>query len=121
MKCQTAYGYSPNGVINVVSRLDSSDNGICQKPILASSLLNTFPFEMFANISSVEGRTNLSLTINLLSSVKSPQMRICPDFLVTTTIGAHHSVASSTLDIIPFSSIVVNSFLTLLNNGNGTR
>src|SRR5436190_14708360 len=73
------------------------------------------------NISSVEGRTNLSLTINLLSSVKSPQMRICPDFLVTTTIGAHHSVASSTLDIIPFSSIVVNSFLTLLNNGNGTR
>ena len=33
--------YRPDGVMNVVSKRDAGERGICQKPLFASSLLNS--------------------------------------------------------------------------------
>ena len=51
----------PKGVINVVNLREASASGICQKPDIASSLLNTSaPFNC-ARILSILGRGYISL------------------------------------------------------------
>ena len=48
--------YRPNGVMNVVRSRDSSLSGICQNPLLASSLENTCAPESEAKVTSTFGR-----------------------------------------------------------------
>ena len=45
----------PKGVINVVNRWESSDKGIYQNPLFASSLLNTVAPANLPRVSSTEG------------------------------------------------------------------
>ena len=46
----------PKGVMKVVSSLDFSARGICQKPAFASNLLKTFASDIWASKSSTLGR-----------------------------------------------------------------
>ena len=51
--------YGPNGVTKVVSRRDFSSKGICQYPLLVSSLKNILLFPSFVRLSSTEGMGEL--------------------------------------------------------------
>ena len=46
----------PNGVMNVVSRREAGESGICQNPLLASNLLNTLAPVSCASVSSTLGK-----------------------------------------------------------------
>ena len=47
--------YRPNGVMKVVNKRDSLLSGICQKPLLASNLLNTVAPASCTSVSSTFG------------------------------------------------------------------
>lgn len=55
--------YHPDGVMKVVRSHELMDNGICQKPLLASSLLNIFTPLSCARISLTLGRRCISLNV----------------------------------------------------------
>ena len=65
----------PKGVMNVVSRLDSSARGICQNPLFASSLLKTFAPDSCAKVISTFGIGWTSRKTFLLSGLRSIQIR----------------------------------------------
>ena len=112
--------YRPNGVTKVVSSRDSSSRGICQNPLLASSLENILLFPSFARLSSTEGMGWTSRWTALLSSVRSTQIRTLPFGLRTGTIPAHHSVGAVTGEMTPCSSIVSIWLFTFGNRGWGS-
>ena len=84
--------YLSNGVMNVVNRDESWDNGTCQKPEFASSLLKSRASLSCAKVSFTDRRICRSLFTEAFNLCKSTQMRTLPFGLGTTTIGAHQSV-----------------------------
>ncbi len=105
--------------MKVVYLADSFVNGTCQKPILASNLLNTVAPASMPRVCSTEGRINFSLHTDSFILVKSTQMRTVPAFFGTTTIPAHQSVGSSILVITPIFSIRSISSFTFPRSGRG--
>ena len=110
----------PKGVMNVVSKRELSGRGICQNPLLASSLLKTFAPASCAKTSSTFGSGCVSRRTCVLRGLSSTQMRTLPFCFGTTTIPAHHGVGTSTLVITPRDSILINSSLTFFRSGRGT-
>ena len=103
----------PKGVIKVVSSLDSSASGICQNPLLASSLLNTVAPDSCAKVVSTFGIGCTSHKTLSFRGFKSTQIRTIPESLGTITIAAHHGVGSSTGEMTPKFSIRCSSACTL--------
>ena len=95
----------PKGVINVVNRQESSDNGICQNPLFASNLVNTVAPASLPKVSSTESMGCTSLKMLSFNGFKSTQILTSPDFFGTTTIPAHQGVGVSTFAITPMDSI----------------
>ena len=102
--------YRPNGVAKVVSGWDSSSRGICQYPLLASSLENILLFPSFARLSSTEGMGWTSRWMALLSSVRSTQIHTLPFGLRPGTIPAHHSVGAVTGEMTLFKHCLYLTF-----------
>ena len=112
--------YRPNGVTNVVRCCDSTSRGICQNPLLASSLENILLLPNCARLSSTVGIGWTSLWTALLGWVRSTQMRRSPLGLGTGTTPAHQVVGEVTEEITPCWSIVCIWLLTFGSNGKGT-
>ena len=93
------------GEIKVVSSREDYDRGICQNPLLASSLEKTLAPASWANVSFTLGSGCTSLSTLVLSGFKSTHIRTAPDFFGTTTIPAHYGVGSLTLEMTPAFSI----------------
>ena len=111
--------YQPIGVINVVSGLDSGDNGTCQKPLFVSSLLNTVAPASCARVLSAIGNGYTSLSMLSFNLLKSTHIWTLPDSFGTTTIPAHHSVGLLTFEMTPNCSMRCNSFLVASCSGMG--
>ena len=109
-----------NGVMKVVSLDDSGDKPICHNPEFASSLLNTFAPASWASVWSTQGKGWNSLKMSSLSLVRSIQIHTLSLALGTTTIPAHYSVGSLTLEIMCICSIRASSSLTFKRRGTGT-
>ena len=95
--------------MNVVSRHDFLASGIHQKPLFASSLLETAVPDNCAKVSSTFGSGCTSRRTLSFNGSRSTQILIAPSFLGTTTIPAHHGVGTSTwsLPTVPESSVAV--------------
>ena len=109
-------------MINVVNNADCLGNLICQNPEFASSFEDTCAPWSWANVCSTEGSMCLSLRIlwfNLVKLTHIHPVRTFPLLFGTTTIPAHHSVGSSTLQITPNSCIHLSSCSTLDLSGMG--
>ena len=98
--------YLPNGVRNNVSSEESAESGICQKPELASSFVNTWALVVCARVCSTAGRRCHSRHTLLLSFIKSAQMRTLPSGVGTTTILVHQSIGTLTFAMTPSRSIL---------------
>ena len=107
--------------MNIVSNDDIFDKGICQNPELASSFEKTCPPASCPSVCSTDGKMCRSLCTLSFSFVRSTHIQTFPSALGTTTIGAHHSVGSSTREMTPCCSILSSSSLTLGNIGSATR
>ena len=94
----------PNGVKNVVRRLDSGSKGICQNPLFASSLVKTVDPERRARSSSTDLSGWTSRRTALFRAVRSTQMRTVSFGFGTTTIPEHQSVGPSTREMTPSAS-----------------
>ena len=105
-----------NWVTKVVRFADSSDRPICQNPEFASSWLNTVAWASWV-WSTLGGGWN-SLGMFSLRFVKSTQMRTLPLAFGETTIPAHHSVGSSTLEMICICSIRESSSSIFVRRGS---
>ena len=92
----------PNGVTKVGGNFDLSSKGICQNPLLVSSLGKI----LLSPSSFSEGIGCISSWTALLKWVRSTQIRTLPFGLRTGTIPAHHSVGAVTGEITPCWSIV---------------
>ena len=90
----------------------SGCRGICQNPLDASSLEKYWAPASLGAISSKVGSTNLERFTALFSLVRSTQILSLPLLFCTGTMGAHHSVGSVTLSMIPASSIRLSSSST---------
>ena len=112
--------YFPNGVMKVVRCQEVSANGICQKLLLASSLLKTAAPESWARVLSTWGKGCVSRSTLSLRGFRSTQMRTLPFFLGTTTIPAHQSVGTSTLEMTSRVSMRLSSSRTFSRRGMGT-
>ena len=102
----------PYGVINVVKSLDSVAKGICQKSLLASSLLNIVAPVSWAKVVSTFGIGCVSRKMFLLSGFISTQILTAPEALGTTTIAQHQMAGSLTRDITRKASMYCNSVCT---------
>ena len=89
----------PSGVLKVVRSLGSSSSGICQNPLLASSLEEMVLPWSFARLSSTVFIRWTSLATSRLSAIKSTHTRTRPFSLSTGTIPEHHSVGSLTAEM----------------------
>ena len=105
----------PKGV-NVVNSLDSLARGICQNPLFASNLLNSFAPDSYARVISTFGMGWTSRNTLSLSGLRSTQMRTAPESLGTTTIAAHQGVGCCTADITPRLCIRCSSDCTYLGS-----
>ena len=103
----------PNGVINVVNLALSGRRGICQNPLDVSSLEKHWAPASLGAITSKVGSTNIERFAAQFSLLKSTQILSFPYLLYSGTMGAHHSVGSVTLLMIPAFSIHLSSSLTL--------
>ena len=110
----------PKGVMNVVSKRELSARGICQNPLLASSLLKTFAPASCAKTLSTFGSGCVSRRTCVLRGLRSTQMRTVPFCFGTTTNPAHHGIGTFTFEITPRDSILVNSSLIFFRSGRGT-
>ena len=99
----------PNGVINVVNLALSGCRGICQSPLDVSSLEKYRVPASLGSISYKVGSTSLECFTALFSLLRSTQILSLALLFCTDTMGAHHSVGSVTLSIIPVSSIRLSS------------
>ena len=104
----------------MVSNREDWDRGICQNPLLASNFEKTFAPASWAKVSSTFGSGWTSLSTLWLSGLRSTHILTFPFFLGTTTIPAHHSVGSVTLEITPAFSILSSSSATCDRRGRGT-
>ena len=109
----------PKGLMKVVSNLDSLARGICQNPLLASSLLNTVAPDNRASIVSTLGMRCTSLNTFSFSGLRLTQIRTAPESLGTTTIAAHQRVGSSTGEITPKLCMRSKSRCTFDFSGRG--
>ena len=109
--------YRPNGVMNVVSNVESGDNGICQNPELASSFVNSFAPANWASVWLTPGSGCLSHLAHRLSHVRSTQILTRLFDFGTTTILEHHSVGWVTLEITPLLSVLSSSCQTAVRRG----
>lgn len=100
--------YLPNGDINVVSSLDFSARRICQKPMLASSLVNTYALRNWTRVSSTLGNGCTSRKTLSFNGLRSTQILMDTDFFGATTMPAHHGVGV-TFQITPRDSILWSS------------
>ena len=98
----------------MVNNLDSLARGICQHPLLASSLLNTVAPDICASVVS----TFIGCTSRNTFSLRGLRSTH-PNCLGTTTIAAHQGVGSSTGEITPKLFIRCNSHCTF--NCSGRR
>ena len=112
--------YLPNGVMNVVRYFDSSASGICQKPLFASSLLNSVAPDSCAKVSSTLGIGWVSRNTHSFKGFRSMQIRMSPDRLGTTTIPAHQGVYWVTFEMMPVASILCSSVRTFSRSGIAT-
>ena len=110
--------YRPYGVINVVSSLDCSANGTCQKPLFISNLLNTLAPVNWASVISTFGMGWTSLITLSFYGFKSTYIRTNPDGLGTMTMPVHQGVRSFNGEMTPSSSMRFNSSLTFSRNGS---
>ena len=104
--------------MNVVRRRESFSSGICQNPLLASSLLNTVAPASWASL--INFRNWVSFTENTL--VQRLEVDTYPDlprFFGTTTIPAHQGVGSSTFKITPSVSMWSSFSWTFARRGIG--
>ena len=108
-KRRTLKQYFPQGAMNVVSGRDLSESLICQNPELASKCEKNFAPASLENVVSIVGRGWFSHCTYRLSYVRSTQTQNLSLLFGVTTIGAHHSVGSSTWDMTQFCSIRCNS------------
>ena len=97
--------YRPKGVMKVVSREDSSERGICQKPAFASSFDITLAPASWARTWSTAGRGCCSRCTLSFSYVNSTQMRTFSLLFGTTTMPEHQSVGSSIFEMTPSLSM----------------
>ena len=97
--------YHPNGVRKAVSSQEFAFRGICQKLLLASSLLNVVAPASCARVLSTFSRGCVSLCMLSLSRQKSTQMRISPDRLGTTAISAYQGMGFVDRDMTPSDSM----------------
>ena len=96
----------------MVSSLDSLASGICQNPLLASSLLNLVAPVSCARVVSTFGIGCTSRRTFSFKGFMSTQIRTAPEAFDTTTIAAHQGVGSLTRDITPKPSMCCNSACT---------
>lgn len=108
--------YLLDGVMKVVRRQELGESGICQNPLLASSLVNSLAPVSWANVSSTLGTSH---SMPWLSGLRLTQIRIAPLFLGTTTMPAHHGVGTSTFEMTPMSSMRSSSSVTCALRGMG--
>ena len=104
----------------VVSFADSGDRPFCPNAEFVSSLLNTVASASWARVWSTLGSGWNSVKMLSLRFVESTQIRTLPLAFGTITIPVHHSVGSSTLEIICICSIRKSSSLTFVRRGTGT-
>ena len=74
--------------MKVVRWRDESASGICQNPLLASSLLNMWASDSCPRMLSTVGRGWTSRSTLVLSGFRSTQMRTDPSGLGTATMPA---------------------------------
>ena len=94
--------------MKVVNNWLSSSIGICQNPLAASRVENTFDSVSLGAMSSSEGSMWCSRRTAVFSCFKSTQIRTAPVFLMTGTIAAHQSVGSVTDLITPDSTMLLS-------------
>ena len=101
--------YLPTGVMTVVRSHEEGERGICQNPLLASSLEKILAPLSHANVSLTfgSGCTYFSeyMPTLLFNGLRSTQMQTSLFFLGTTTIPAHQGVGCDTLEITPAASM----------------
>ena len=93
----------------MVSSLDSLASGICQNPLLASSLLNLVAPVSCARVVSTFGIGCTSHRTFSFKGFMSTQIQTAPEAFGTTTIAAHQGVGSLTRDITPKPSMRCNA------------
>ena len=98
---------SPKGGDVGVRSADSFQSSIYQKPEFASKFVKTLAPSSWARVWSINGRMCLSLQALLFNLMRSTQMQTLWSCFGTTTIPAHQSVSSSTLEMTPSCSITV--------------
>ena len=103
-----------------MSGRDSGAKGICQKPLLASSLLKMVAPARSARVSSTFGIGCGSRRTFSLSGLRSTHILTSPDRFGTTTMPAHQSVGVSILEITPMHSMRSSSSFTFGLRGMGT-
>ena len=90
------------------------------KPTVGINIEKNFAPFIWASISCTVGKGRTSLSILWFSGLRSTQIRTFPDFLLTTTILAHHEVGLVTFEIMPDFSIVSKSSTAFGRRGRGT-
>ena len=88
--------YLPNGVMKVVSKLDSSSSDKCQNANERSTFEKTLALDNSGNISSSTDNWYRSLLRASLSGLGSMQILTSPDFFIVATNWLVHSVGWST-------------------------
>ena len=86
--------YLPNGVLKVVSLLDSSSNTTCQYAFFTSSVENSFALDSSGRISSNTGKRKCSRLRALFKHYGSKHTRRSPFFFIVTTRLLTQSVGS---------------------------
>ena len=118
-KCNLLKQNHPNGVIKVVSSLESSASGICQNPLLASSLLIIVAPDNCASVVSTLVIGCTSRKTLSLRGFRSKQIRTAPVSLEITTIATHQGVGPSTGEMTPKLRIHCKFACTFVLNGRG--
>ena len=113
--------YRPKGVMNVVISWLLSSSGICQNPLAASRVENTFEPASLGEMSSSDGSIRCSRRTATFKRFKSTQIRTVPFFFTTGTIAEHQSVGSVTARMTSEVTMRSSSAFTASMSGNGTR
>ena len=103
-----------------VSNRESSDSGIWQNPLLASTLINKVAPVNWASVSSTPAIGCVSHNIFSLSPLRSTHTLTSLSCFGITTIPAHHGEGSVTFEMTPTFSMRSSSSLTWALIGMGT-
>ena len=110
----------PKGVTKVVRSLDSLERGVCQNPLLTSSLEKIFEFTSAAELSSAEDTGYTSRWTALFRCVGSMSVMTATFGFGTTMIPEHQEAGPVTGEITPCSSILSVSCFTFGRRGCAT-